>query len=815
MDKMLFGKLRYSWLIKVLWGSVFGAMLVGFAMFFYVARTKMPDTSDLENPKYEEATVVYDQKGLELDRYFRKNRSWVNFVDLSPHLIDALIATEDHRFFEHSGIDMRGTGRAVAFLGTRGGASTITQQLAKQFFTSERSGNTIKRIWQKMKEWVIAVEFERRFTKEEILAMFLNKFDFLYNANGVNAAAQVYFGKEQSELSQEEAAVLIGMLKNPYIYNPKTKSENATNRRNVVLRQMAKRDFISLDQYKELRAKSIDVSRFNPGQNYNGLAPHFMSELKKHVRTILNENGITKSGGDDYDLDVDGLRIYTTINAQYQRHAEAAAKEHMRTIQKHFFESWKGKDPWTYDADKKEQASRNAKLSATVENTDRYERLRRAFLEDITQKILSEIDNSRLWNADIRRLYRAEADKNYLAELLKNEQINTQQKEVYDRVLSSSQWPLVKEQWSRLEKAVQRDFSQPYKMKLYSYDGVIERMLSPIDSIKYMSMFLQIGSLAIEPQTGFVRAWVGGSDFQKWKYDHVTSHRQIGSTFKPFIYTTAVMNGYSPCFPVDDIQYTISPGEGDFAIHQSYSPKNTRGSFSNQPVTLKEGLKQSLNSVSIWIIKQLGSVKEVISLAEDMGIEKGRIPAYPSIALGSPTLSVYEMTSAYTTFVNKGITNRPQVIERIEDKHGRVLFNGQVSQKRVLPENVSYVMIEMLKYVTSHLSNQLKSDFGGKTGTTNDHVDGWFMGITPNLVVGTWVGGENSWIRFRSLDLGQGAVMARPFFMSFIKRLEDDKSSGYDYHLRFAIPENIGIELDCETYALPSKNDLEEFDDEW
>ena len=804
----LFDRIPYRHLISGMWVALFLGLILMIGLFIYVANTKMPDTSELENPKFEQSTIVYSHDGVELDRYFRKNRQWVKYEQLSPKLIDALIATEDYRFFRHSGIDARGTGRAIAFMGSKGGASTITQQLAKQFFTEKRSRNFFKRVWQKMKEWVIAVEFERRYTKEEILAMFLNKFDFNYQANGIGAAANIYFGKDQSELATPEAALLIGMLKNPNLYNPIKAKEGATNRRNVVLGQMKKYGFISSEEFEIFKGQPIDISNFNRGENYKGLAPHFMSELKKYVRNKLKENNITKPGGEAFNLDTDGLKIYTTIDSRMQRHAEAAVQEQMKIQQEKFFKVWKNNDPWNY-IDPNEKFSKNeietiktqrdGKLTELIERTDLYQSIRYQYLAKTINDIVEEIPEARLWNGDINRLIKGEEDKAYFDEILEKDFISKNQKITYNEILESPLWPVLKNKWVELREYVVKRFNEKKLTSVWFYDQTREMLMSPIDSIKYMANFLQIGSMSVDPRNGHVKTWIGGSNYQHWKYDHVTSNRQVGSTFKPFLYTAAINNAISPCWKVRDIQYIIAKNEPPFKLSETWSPQNSRGTFSEEEITLKEALKLSLNSASVFLVKQLESVTPIVETAELMGIERGKIPKYPSIVLGSPSLSVYEMTQAYTTYANNGISSKPIFIDRIE-YNGIIIYQEQLEQHRALPENVNYAMVDLLKHATSAVSYRLKSEFGGKTGTTNDHVDGWFMGITPELVTGTWVGGEYNWIRFLSLNEGQGSRMARPYFLDFMERVENDPEIQFNTNSSFYVPDDIGIELDCDAY---------------
>lgn len=817
-EQKLFDRIPYHYLIKGMWALVILGVVIFIGLFVHVANTKMPDTKELENPKFEESSIVYSDDGVELDRYFQRNRQWVKYEDLNPHIVDALIATEDWRFFKHSGIDAKGTARAFAFLGKRGGASTITQQLAKQFFTEKRSTFFPRRVWQKMKEWVIAIEFERRYTKEEIIAMFLNKFDFRYQANGIGAAANIYFGKNQKDLEIPEAAMLIGMLKNPSYFNPLSQEERTRNRRTTVLSQMKKYNIITDEEYKLYRDSPMDLSNFSRGEIYDGLSPHFLAELKKEVRAILKKNNITKPGGEEINIDTDGLKIYTTIDSRYQKHAEAAAREHMINQQNKFHRVWKDADPWEYIKDREDlsedqinriKRSRQRELSELIEKTDRYKKLRFQFLNDVIKAISNDIPNTRLWSGDITRLLQAEKDDQYLARLVKTGTIRKDQRDVYNQILSSPHWDKLRSQWNALRSKAKKDFNQPRKMKVYSYSGPIEMNMSPLDSIKYMFDHLQIGSISMDPATGYIKSWVGGSDYEKWKYDHVRSERQVGSTFKPFLYTAALNNAISPCMKIRDVQYTIPEGD-EFRLSESWSPKNTRGEFSGEEMTIKEGLKKSMNSVSVALLMELGSTLPIVSIAENMGITKGKIPNYPSIILGSPTLSVFDMTTAYSTFANDGKSPKPIFIKRIE-YDGTIIYEEIPESKRVINSSVNYAMVELLKNASSFVSNQIESEFGGKTGTTNDHIDGWFMGISPTLVTGTWVGGERSWIRFLNINEGQGGQMARPFFVKYMQLLESDASIDFDTKAMFKVPEDL-IVTNCDAYEqlIPPDDDLDD-----
>lgn len=809
---------NYKKYIIALWVLTGLAVLATLALFILISFTQLPNTAELENPKFEESTLIYTTDGEELGRYFTKNRQRVTYEDLSPHLVNALLATEDERFHQHSGIDFRGTMRAILFMGRRGGASTISQQLAKLFFT-QKSRNFVRRIWQKMQEWVIAIEFEKRYTKEEIIAMYLNKYDFLYDAIGVGSAANIYFGKNQKNLTIDEAALLVGMLKNPSLYNPQRYEENTIHRRMIVLKQMEKKHMISNEQYHKLRNQPIDHSRFKRPVHYDGMAPYFRNELTKKLNRLIRNGSVAKNpDGTTYNIYRDGLKIYTTIDSRYQKHAEEAVHRHMKQLQAVYFNRWKGLDPWKYEATDQQLKIRQEALNNLVESSDRYHLLRSAYLNKVIKEISQEIESVRLWNADIRRMLKAEKDDYALSYMNSEGIISNKQKKVYEKIIAHPKWRELKKQWSALIKRTKKDFNVKQPMKVFSHDGGEKEVyMTPLDSLKYHRMHMQLGSIAIEPQTGYVKSWVGGIDYKYFKYDHVTTNRQVGSTFKPFLYTAALMDGYSPCWPVQDVQYTIPAGDPDFGLQDSWSPSNASGEFSEQYFTLKDALKKSLNSVSIWLVSKFGSVDDIIQIATNMGIDENKLPRVPSLVLGVPSLTVLEMTSAYSTFSNNGIHTKPTFIQRIEDKNGNVIYESKIEQNRALSTEYNYAMVELLKYASSSVRFALLTDFGGKTGTTDDYVDGWYVGITPNLTVGTWVGGDDPWVRFLTLEDGQGGVMARPYFLSFMQSLEKDKALNFNTNATFIFPGNLGIELDCSKYPLPkadsTRTDVEHLDD--
>lgn len=771
-------------------------------IFAMVSRTQMPDTKSLENPEYEYASIIYTRDFEELGRYFKYNREWYDFENINPHLVNALIATEDERFYKHSGIDFRGTIRAIVYMGSKGGASTITQQLAKLFFT-QRSSSFVKRVWQKLKEWVIAVEFEKRYTKQEILSMYLNKFDFLYNSYGIGAAAQTYFGKNQKDLTIDESAVLVGMLKNPGLYNPQKFPDNARKRRNVVLNQMVRNKLLKREAYDTLKIMAVDISNFKRTTHTDGPAPYFRSSLTKYLKALLDDDQYKKPDGSKYNIYQDGLKVYTTIDLGMQNHAESAMKAHMKQLQSKYFKVWENRDPWTYDATEYQLNLRKDKLNRAVRDSERFRDLRSNYMADISQQIEDKIKGARLRDIDILRMKSQKKNTDYFREARVKGTISKSQEQLYKKIMADPLFNSLLSQWNKLNDKAKSAFNQPVQMKIFAYnfESELDTLMTPMDSVKYHQMHMQLGSMSIEPSTGEVRTWVGGIGHKYFKFDHVKSDRQVGSTFKPFLYTTAIFQqGMSPCQKVADIQYTIPKGDPDFGLLESWSPANANKKFSGEKMTLMEGMKKSKNSVSLWLMKELGNAKRVIDLASNMGIERSKIPDAPSICLGTPDLNVFEMTNAYSCFANTGNYISPVFVTKIESNEGKVIYSAIPETRKVLPEEYNYTMVEMLKHASSSQASRLNGVFGGKTGTTNDYVDGWFMGITPSLVTGTWVGGEDPWIRFLSLMNGQGGVMARPFFLRFMQKLEADPKYALLFQNEFPVPEGEIPVLDCSKY---------------
>jgi len=800
-----------------LWTIAVAGLLFISALFIIVKFSKLPDISELDNPKYEFSTIIYDINNKEIGKNFIYNRVWTTYDELNPYIVKALIATEDVRFYKHSGIDARGTIRALMYLGKKGGASTITQQLAKLFFT-DKPGNSITRLWQKLQEWLIAVELEKRYTKEEIIAMYLNKFDFLYNSYGIESAARTYFGKSQKDLSIDEAATLIAMLKWPIKYNPKRHPDKSKARRNIVLKQMLKYNYLDKKQYQELVKKKLDSSKFKSAASYKGPAPYFRAELLKWVKRLLEKPEYRKQDGTKYNINIDGLKIYTTIDLDYQIQAEKAVNYRMKKLQDVFNKVWKGKDPWTYGADRKQIKLRKRTLNRYIKESNRFLSLRSKIMGPVIDSIKTTYPEARLLDTDIQRILNQEKDKKYLDKLKKTGFVNSDQIKTYKKILASKYWKILKLKQKELNNAVKKSFNTKTKMKVFAYNNAGEKTITmtPLDSIKYHKSFLQTGMLAIDPHSGYIKAWVGGINFKYFQYDHINTKRQVGSTFKPFIYATAIFNkGISPCMKVQDIQYSITPGEGDFGLSKTWRPGNAE-EFSKEYLTLYDGLRKSKNSISVYLMKELGNVDIVRNFVDKLGIDKNDIPRQPSICLGSADLSVMQMSGAYSVFANNGIYNKPTFVTRIEDKDGRLIYNTMPERHKAFPENYNYVMVTMLKYAAKIIQPQLKTEIGGKTGTTNNYRDGWFMGITPDLVVGTWVGGDEQWIRFRSITYGQGGYMARPIFVNFIHNLEKSKGIDYNYNKKFVMPEGgLGIELNCNIYNQIEQQDQEPQDEDF
>ena len=732
--------------IKWFWVSILGGTAVLVLLFLLASWGvfgALPSFEELENPEKNLATEVISIDGKTLGKYAYENRTPIKYKDLPQNLINALIATEDERFFDHSGIDFKATFRAVVKLGKDGGGSTITQQLAKLLFHGEGSKNVLERILQKFKEYVIATRLERQYTKQEILAMYLNKQDFIYQAVGIRSASRIYFGKEPIDLKQEESAVLVGMLKNPRQFNPNREisKEKSFQRRNVVLKQLEKNNFITTAVKDSLQKLPIELN-FSPEGHSDGYATYFREYLREFMGEWIKNN--PKPDGTEYNLHRDGLKIYVTIDSRMQQYAEEATQEHMANLQRVFFKEQKNnKTAPFYDLDK--------------------------------------------------------------------QQINTTIEQAMKR---SNRWKKMKENGFS-EKEIRDSFNEKTKMNIFTWKGEVDTLLSPKDSILYYKHILRSGLMSVEPQTGHVKAWVGGINYKHFQYDAVKQQkRQVGSTFKPFVYATAINQlNLSPCETFPNTLYTIPKDK--YGMPEDWTPKNSDEKYGGE-LTLKQALAGSINVISAKLIDMVNP-KNVAALAKSAGIET-EIPEVPSIALGSVDLSLFEMVGAYSTFANKGLKIEPMMVLKIEDKNGTVLEQFIPQSKEVLSEESAYVVINLLEGVTESGSGiRLRSKWGsypdnvvtgypyeftnpiaGKTGTTQNQSDGWFVGIVPNLATGVWVGGEDRATHFAGITKGQGATMALPIWALYYKKLYADETLNISKE-NFEKPEKLSIRVDCST----------------
>ena len=744
---------------KRLFWIIFLGGIAAFSSVFlsasYGAFGAMPDHTALENPRTNLATEILSSDGLTLGKfYYEDNRTPVSYKELPKHLVDALIATEDIRYYDHAGIDARGTLRAIFKLGKGGGASTISQQLAKQLFHGEGSRNTVGRITQKIKEWVIATRLEKQYTKEEIIAQYFNIYDFGNNADGIRSAARIYFGKEPMALNIKESAMLVGMFKNSSLYNPRPKRNpvGTKNRRNVVLAQMAKYGFISESQKDSLQQTPLDLN-YTPESHREGIATYFRAYLKEFLKDWVNQKQNFKPNGEKYNIYKDGLKVYTTIDSRMQTIAETAVTEHMKALQAEFF----------------------------VQNTKRRNPTT-PFLE------LEQEEIDKLLNLGMRR---------------------------------SERWRKMRYDLKKPVEEIIASFSKPTPMKIFSWtapNNEIDTILTPMDSMRYYKSFLRAGMMSMEPQTGFVKSWVGGFDYKHFQYDMVKQgKRQVGSTFKPFVYAAAIDQLHlSPCDTLPKAQITIPAYK--FGNVKPWSPKNSSTNYSGFE-TLKSALANSRNTITARLMNEIGP-QPVINLAKRLGVEQN-LPAVPSIALGTPDLSIYEMVAAYGAFANKGVYTKPVMVTKIEDKNGTVLYQFSPETRDVISEEIAYVVVNLLEGVTQFGSGQrLRHNFAkdqavykeivtgypyefdnpiaGKTGTTQNHSDGWFMGMVPNLVTGVWVGGEDRATHFKTITYGQGASMALPIWANYMKRCYAIEDLGISKD-EFEKPENISIATECET----------------
>ncbi len=744
-----------KWVARLLWAGAIMGVLMSIIVIVIVSQSDLPSFEELENPKYDLASVIYDSNEVPYGKYYIENREFISFKDLSPNIYNALLSVEDVRYNSHSGIDFRALVRVaiksvILRQESSGGGSTISQQLAKLLFKRKSlSGkSSINRAMGlasiKFKEWITAVRIERRYTKEEIIAMYLNKFEFINGAHGIHSASEIYFGKDQKEINVEEAALLVGMLKNPALYNPVRFPERSKGRRDVVLSSMLNNEKIEQPLFDSLKAQPLNMSNFNRSTQSEGIAPYFRAELTKWLKPLLEKPEYHKPDGGVYDIYRDGLKIYTTIDVRYQKHAEDAVKEHLKEIQERYWRVWDRKNPFTFEAEGDQEALRKEGLERRIRDTDLYKDLYDKNFSEVSKKSVDKF-GLELKEPTIRKLQK---DREYV------NQINSDSRSEFKRLMKDGLWKEISSSWQNFTSEVKKEFDEEVEATLFSYEesGVEKRVMSRRDSVLFHLRHMQAGMLSVDPRTGEIKAWVGGPSHKYFKYDHVTMRRQVGSTIKPFVYATAIgVQGIPPCQTFNDIQYTIAPGDANFNVDAEWSPSNANGTFTQNKYNLYQGLLYSKNSITVRIVKELGTVEPVRDLLHNVGIDKferingGRyvVPEVPSLALGSVDLSVLEMTGAYTTFANDGVYTKPTFISRIEDKNGKVVYQSSPEKKRALNRLYNAVLVDMLRNnVGGGFGLGLKVPAGGKTGTTNDYADGWFMGITPNLVTGTWVGGD-------------------------------------------------------------------------
>lgn len=684
----------------------------------------LPTFEELENPSNALASEVYSSDGILLGKYYIQNRTNIHYKDLNQGTIDALKATEDIRYDNHSGIDLQGLMRVffktvILRQSGSGGGSTITQQLAKNLFPREKISG-LRIVIRKVQEWVIAARLERSYTKEEILAMYLNTVDFGSNSFGIKAASKTFFNKSPKNLKLEESAVLIGLLKAPTYYSPVRNPDHALVRRNTVLAQMLKYGFLDEASFKTLCAKPISLN-FVLEDHSEGMAPYFREYMRTYLVNWCKEN--KKPDGTPYNIYKDGLKIYTTIDSRMQRYAEEAMIEHMSSLQNTFFDHWKHSSPYAKYPDV---------ITRGIKRSERYLSLKEQGLS---------------------------------------------------------------------EEKIMEDFNKKIPMTVFSWSGDRDTLMSPLDSLRYYKMFLRTGFMSMDPHTGHIKAWVGGIDHKHFKYDMVRGgRRQVGSTFKPFVYALAMQEGYSPCYKIPNIRVVFKLKEGG-----QWSPSNADKSTGGM-LSLKQALAASVNNVTAYLMKQFG-VDATIALARRLGITSP-LQNSPTICLGTPDISVYEMVGAYSAFANKGVWTEPIFVSRIEDPSGTVLHEFIPKRVEALDEATAYITLNLMKGVVESGTGTrlrykygLKNDIAGKTGTTQNQSDGWFMGITPDLVSGAWVGCEDRAVRFRSTYLGQGANTALPIWGLYMKKVYADSSLAVSAD-KFYVPENkaITVELDCSRY---------------
>ena len=748
---------KYKIQVTLFWTSFLIGICLFIGIFIYTALGylgEMPAFEQLENPKTNLATQIISSDGVVLGKfYYNDNRTPITYEGLPKNIVQALIATEDERYYDHSGIDWYATLRAIYFLGERGGASTITQQLARQLFVGVRSRNKKEAIIQKIKEWVLSIQLERRYTKEEIIAMYLNIYDFGYNADGVRSAAKIFFDSNPENLTIEQSATLVGMLQNSSLYNPIRRPELVTKRRNVVFQQMYRNKLLTEREKDSLSMLNLEI-KFTPESHREGLATYFRAYLQDFMKKWTKKN--YKADGSTYNLYRDGLKIYTTIDSRLQTIGEESVSEHMKNLQEEFFNQNTEEINPTAPFLNLREGEIDTLLERTARRSERWRKMSNLGLTD-------------------------------------------------DQIFNS--------------------FFEKTPMTIFSWDREIDTVMTPMDSIRYYKHFLRASLMSMDPQTGHVKTWVGGFNYKHFQYDQVKQgRRQIGSTFKPFLYATAIDQlKLSPCDSLPDALYCI-----DAMKHGNidpWCPKNSGDRYGRMR-TLKNALANSVNTVSARIMDMVGP-KPVIDLVRKTGVTS-RLPNVPSIALGTPDISLFEMVGAYGTFVNKGIYIEPIIITRIEDKNGMPLFEVVPNTTDVISQEAAYVTINLLKGVTKYGSGGrlrhaglektnyvyenvvtgypyiFDNPIAGKTGTTQNQSDGWFIGMVPNLVSGVWVGGEDRSIHFEEIAFGQGATMALPIWALYMKRAYEIPELEISVD-DFEEPEKLTINIDCENMLSPKE----------
>lgn len=777
--------------VVLLWLVVLSPLLGILILLGAASMSDLPNFERLENPKSDLATEILTSDGQMLGKYYKQNRTNVSYEEISPYVINALIATEDERFKTHSGIDIEAVARALFYLGKKGGGSTITQQLAKLLFTERRAKSKVKAVFQKAQEWIIAMRLEKSYTKNEILAMYLNQYDFLNQAVGIRSAANIYFDKEPIDLNVEESAMLVGMLKNSALYNPLRRPEMVQDRRKTVLFQMKRNELLNEAQYDSLKVTPLALN-YTKQSHDEGLAPYFREILRGEMKDILQEKDasgkfkyIDPEDGEPYDIYSDGLKIYTTIDSRLQEYAERAVSAHMKNQLQGQFNNY-------------------------IKN------LRNPpFSNDINSKVIKGIMNS----AKKRSFYYRKLDGQICPNCERSgtlEEIKVEGVPYYECSYSGcgKQFKVLS------EEEIDEVFETPKKMKVFTWNGIRDTVLSPMDSIRHYKSFLQAGMMSMDPRTGFVKAWVGGIDYKEFKYDHVKQgKRQVGSTFKPIVYATAIREGFSPCLKIPKVPTTFE--KGTFNLQDDWTPQDSDHDYGYM-ASLKWGLANSVNTMTAYLMKQFGP-DPVVKLARDMGIKSDLLPV-PSLCLGVADLSVYEITAANAVFANQGVYVEPIIITRIEDKSGNSIYDVTPNTKEALDPRTAQIMLEMMKGTVDGVYNDHKERTTGtamrlrmdldarkydgfpkdvkiacKTGTTQNQSDGWFIGMTPDLATGIWVGAEDRSVRFSSLQLGMGTNMALPIWGYYMKEAYKDESLGL-VAKDFDSPEGLNLDeyLNCD-----------------